>query len=156
VGFGGFVGELDRRAGFTLIEIVVVLAILAAIVAVAVPQFSRLYSRVRVAFERDDIERQLSELPEQVRSSGRGGILAAAAPIGRDSGAAAVADLEDWRALRLDLPKGWQMQVPVPVHYHFTGACDGGEVVFSFASLALRYRLAPPLCRPILADAATP
>ena len=48
------------------------------------------------------------------------------------------------------------MQVPTPVYYHFTGACDGGEVVFSLSALSLRYVLTSPLCRPILADAATP
>jgi type II secretory pathway pseudopilin PulG len=133
----------------------VVLALIAVLLAIAAPQFVRLYARARVAFEREDLERQLFELPEKVRTAGRAGVLAD--PRAPDSGSGGPgpggADLEDPQRLSLDLPRDWAVEVPKPIFYHFTGACDGGEVIFSLPPLSLRYVLSPPLCRPRLADA---
>lgn len=148
-----FCRKPDRRAGFTLIEVMVVLALIAALLAIALPQFVRLYTRVRVAFERRDLEHQLFELPQRVRAAGRAGVLAApqtpraallhdADPLG----------LQRPLRLRLHLPRGWRVKVPKPIFYHFTGACDGGVVVLSLPPVSLRYVLTSPLCRPRLAQ----
>ena len=131
-----------------------VLALIAVLLAIAAPQFVRLYARVRMAFEREDLEHQLFELPERVRISGRAGVLTdpSASTSGPSGAPAGRADLEDPQKLSLDLPRGWTITVPQPILYHFTGACDGGEVIFSLPPLSLRYVLTPPLCRPRLAD----
>ena len=140
-----------------------VLALVAVLVAIAAPQFVRLYAWVRTAFERDDLERQLSELPEKVRGSGRAGVLADPAakpgapslpsPAGAGgSGWGGGAQSEDPQTLSLDLPPGWKLTVPQPILYHFSGACDGGEVILSLPPVSLHYVLTPPLCRPRLAD----
>src|SRR5262249_44532841 len=60
--------------GFTLIEVLVVLLIVAVIGTLAYTYVMPLYARARVAYQRDDLERQLLELPQRVRSSGHGGI----------------------------------------------------------------------------------
>lgn len=148
------------RRGYTLLELLVVLAVLAAIVAVAVPRFLQLYARVSFAFQRDDVERQLLELPQEVRRSGRGGILfdpSAGVHPGDTAAAAATVGsaraFEEWQPLRMELPGNWSLRVPNPILYHFTGACEGGEVILTVAGLSNRYVLTPPLCRPRLADA---
>ena len=126
-----------------------VLALIAALMAIAFPQFLRLYARVRVSFEREDLERQLAELPEEVRTAGREAVLAdPSAPM-----PAGDADPAAPRRLSLDLPQNWTVRVPKPILYHFTGACDGGEVVLSLPPVSLHYVLTPPLCRPRLANA---
>ena len=145
------------RHGFTLLELVVVMAILAGLVAIAYPQFAGLYASVRARLAADDFERQLFELPQRVRQSGHGGILTSRSgddlPEGtvlRVEGAPQTgAGIEDWQVLRLDLPRPWRLVVAEPVFYHFTGACEGGEVVFRLPPRELRYRLTAPLCRPI-------
>lgn len=149
-------------AGFTLLELLIVLAIMAGLVAIAVPQFSQLYSRVRASFERADIEQQLLQLPQLVRQRGRGGILLD--PSQQPAPGGALADIvppessefEQWGTLRLDLPSGWTMRVPRPIFYRFTGVCSGGEVDFSLPPTLLRYTLVAPLCRPRLAEANAP
>ena len=140
--------------GFTLVEVMVVLALIAALLAIAAPQFVRLYGRVRLAFERQDLNGNL-ELPERVRNAGQAGVLedpSAAVP-DTPAGAAGEAPLERAQKLTLDLPRDWAVTVPKPIFYHFTGACDGGEVIFSLPPLSLHYVLTPPLCRPRVVDA---
>ena len=142
-------------AGFTLIELMVVLAIIAGLLAVAAPGFVRLYASVRVALEQQDLERQLLMLPRQVRTFGESGVLIDPQSDNPEHPQAALAStgIEIWRPLRLDLPAGWSASVPRPIFYHFTGICEGGEVTFSLPPLSLTYSLAAPLCRPQLADA---
>jgi type II secretory pathway pseudopilin PulG len=126
----------------------VVLALVAALIGIAFPTFVRLYARARVSFERKDLEHQLASLPERVRASGEAGVLAD--PKDDLDGKPAYAEA---RRLKLDLPQDWSMRVPSPIFYHFTGACDGGEVTFALPPVSLHYVLTPPLCRPRLADA---
>ncbi len=148
--------------GFTLLELIVVLAIVAGLAAVAYAVMIPGYSRARAAYARDDLERQLLELPQRVRASGHGGILTSQSGEDRPDGAAVIVEgitavdrnIEDWRVLRLALPAGWQMRVVAPIFYHFSGSCEGGEVVFLHPPIALHYRLAPPLCRPLGDDPA--
>ena len=62
-------------------------------------------------------------------------------------------NLEDSQVLRLALPAGWRIDVPEPILYHFSGSCEGGDVVFMLPPAVLRYELRAPLCRPISRDA---
>lgn len=141
-------------AGFTLLELLVVLAIIAVLVAVTTPIFSHVYARARFALEREDLERQLLVLPAQVRSEGHNAILT-----GPDATATSLPPAGPtpaaWQTLHLQLPQGWSMEVPKPIIYHFNGICDGGEVVFSVPSLSVTYDLVAPLCRPQIAHATT-
>jgi prepilin-type N-terminal cleavage/methylation domain-containing protein len=148
-----------NEIGFTLLELLVVLLIMTGLLAIALPQFAQLFARVRASYERTDIERQLYELPQVVRAQGRGGVLfdpsqgGAAAETPPDG--VVTGELQHWEILRVVLPRGWEMRVPQPVYYRFTGACSGGEVDLSLPPTVFRYALAPPLCRPqrIAADA---
>jgi len=149
--------------GFTLVELLVVLTIMTGLLAIAIPEFAHLYARVRVASEQQELERQLLGMPERVRLTGRGGVLTGQGDTGLSTAAAietasspGFAYLEDGQSLALDLPADWTVAVPNPIVYHFTGACDGGEITFSLSSVSLRYVLNPPLCRPLLANAAKP
>ena len=147
--------------GFTLIEMVVVLAIIAGLLVLAYAAFIPAYTRARAAYQRDDLERQLLELPQRVRLSGYGGILTSRSgdnlpdntPIAVAGVPGATEFVEDWRVLRLSLPPGWRLRVPKPILYHFSGSCEGGEVSFELPPLALHYQLTAPLCRPIRRDA---
>lgn len=120
----------------------VVLVVVAALTGLAVPATGRLAASFRLASERQQVERQLRELPLTMRQSGRDGLLT--------EGEAPPAMIR----LTLDLPKDWSLHTERPIRYHFTGACDGGEVVISRSSEHWHYQLTPPLCRPRQIDAA--
>lgn len=161
----GIRGERRRCAGadgFTLVELLVVLAIVAGLATVAYAVMIAGYSRARAAYAQGDLERQLLELPQRVRASGHGGILTSQSGDDRPDGAAVMVEgitaadrsIEAWRVLRLELPAGWRMRVGAPIFYHFSGSCDGGEVVFLHPPIALHYRLRAPLCRPLGDDPA--
>jgi prepilin-type N-terminal cleavage/methylation domain-containing protein len=149
------------EGGFTLIELIVVLAIVAGLSAIAYEMFISGYARVRAAYERSDLERQLLELPQRVRLSGYGGILTSRSgddlPEGTTLDVEGVPEagksIEDWRVLRLSLPAGWRLRVADPILYHYSGSCEGGEVDFVLPPVHLYYSLTPPLCRPIARDA---
>jgi prepilin-type N-terminal cleavage/methylation domain-containing protein len=142
------------EAGFTLLELLVVLVIVAGLVALTTPVFSGVFARVRLAFERDDVERQLLVLPAQVRRDGRSAVLMQGDATAAATFMPAGPNAETWPTLNLDLPAGWSMQVPKPIIYHFNGTCDGGEITFSVPPLSVTYSLTAPLCRPIVNNAA--
>ncbi len=152
-------GEPD--GGFTLIELVVVLAIVAGLLVLAYAAFIPGYMSAKAAYQRDDLERQLRELPQRVRLGGYGGILTSRsgdnladdAPVAVTGVRAATQFVEDWRVLRLSLPPGWRLRVPEPIFYHFSGSCEGGEVSLELPPVALHYQLTAPLCRPVRRDA---
>ncbi len=156
-------GGISRNGGFTLVETVVVLAIIAGLSVIAYAAFIPGYTRVKAAYDRDDFERQLLELPQRVRLSGRGGILTSRSgdnlPDDAIIAVTGVPDaekaIEDWRVLRLSLPAGWRLRVAEPILYHFSGSCEGGEVTFELPPVSLHYELTAPLCRPISRDAGT-
>jgi prepilin-type N-terminal cleavage/methylation domain-containing protein len=153
--------DAGRSGGFTLIEIVVVLAIVAGLLVIAYTALIPGYARVKEAYDRDDLERQLLELPQRVRLSGYGGILTSRsgdnlsenATVAVEGVSAAENSIEDWRVLRLSLPAGWRMRVAAPILYHFSGSCEGGAVDFMRLPTVWHYQLAAPLCRPIVRDA---
>jgi prepilin-type N-terminal cleavage/methylation domain-containing protein len=150
-----------KEAGFTLVEILVVLAIVAVVSALAYNYITPLYASARLAYERDDLERQIRELPNRVLLNGHGGVLTSQSGdhladgtiIAVEGAPKAGNSLEKWEVLRLDVPATWRLRVARPIFYHFSGTCEGGEVAFSSGSTTLRYVLTAPLCRPISADA---
>src|ERR1051325_7818814 len=107
-------GAAEPEHGFTLVETLVVLAIIAGLLVVAYGAIIPAYTSAREAYERDDFERQLLELPQRVRLAGYGGVLTSrsgdhvpdAAIIEVEGVPEVGKSIEDWRVLRLSLPAG--------------------------------------------------
>lgn len=120
--------------GFTLLEMLVVLAIGALLVAIVVPGLKRMLESVELGGQRKAIVTQLDGLGYRSYASGKRYVLA---------GTPAADD-----AAPLDWPAGWKLEVPRPIEYAFNGQCSGGRLVLVAPDGRREsFQLRAPLCR---------
>lgn len=100
------------QAGFTLLEVLVVLVIISMAVAVIGPRLQNTYDSVTRSGERADVIRQLERLPLIAREK-RGMQL--------EPGSSALDEL-------LDLPEGWRVTTGQALHIEASGACHRTSV----------------------------
>jgi len=125
-----------RRAppasGFTLLELLIVLALIAMMAAMVAPRLQRTYDAVARSGERAEARRQLERLPLRARAAGQ----AIEIPAG---------DAEAF-ARQVPLPEGWTMSAPAPLRIEANGICLGGDVAVQAPGLAETWRLSAPDC----------
>lgn len=131
---------VGRQRGFTLLEILVVLSLLGLIAGVALPRLSSLYDSSIRSFQRDEIRRQLEQLPIRAMEQSSEIILTSQTDPSEQG---------DLPALPIELPNGWSIKTSQPIHFLANGVCLGGEVSLSFAGRREQWRLSPPLCQPV-------
>ena len=113
--------------GFTLLELLVVIGIIAVVSAVTFPGLVRLYQSVSNRVELDDIVSDINLLGRRSFESGRSYSLTGSSQI---------------------LPQGWRLEVPDAIHFSASGACRGGSISFvKNDTLKLRVKLDPPFCQ---------
>lgn len=124
-------------AGFTLLELLIVLALIGVTAAVVVPGLARTYDAIVGSGERADVVRALEGLPLAVAADGQ--------PLRidpREPGALAA---------RLSMPDGWTVRLLQPLHIERTGYCHPFEVAVTGREATETWRLASPACE--VADA---
>ncbi len=127
------------EAGFTLLEIVVVLAIIALTSAFALPRLGGWLESLQSSSEQQRFEESLAGLGGEARRIGHTLVLRSTA-----DDASKAAD-----AAPIDLPPGWKLEAKAPIIYRYDGMCSGGTVrVVLPGGGDSSYRLAPPYCRP--------
>ena len=113
--------EARHRApwrGFTLLEVVVVLALLSMLVALAAPELQRAYQSVLARGERDSLIGQLASLSLRAQALG------VAFELSDDSLRRRLPDGQPLVAV----PPGWRVNVEPPIRFNFVGICSGGRV----------------------------
>ncbi|MBO3274598.1 prepilin-type N-terminal cleavage/methylation domain-containing protein [Pseudomonas schmalbachii] len=125
----------ERQSGFTLLELVVVLALVAALGAIVLPSLLKMQEAWRRHVDLQDIASQLRSLGYRTRLQARETI------IGADG--ALPADM-------LSLPAGWTLSARQPLVYLANGACLGGEVSLQHEDVVQVMQLMAPLCQPEL------
>lgn len=104
--------------GFTLLEIVLVLALLSLLAALVAPQLLRTYQSVSARGERDAVLAQLASLSLRAQALGVAFELSAET---------AARTLPDGQPL-VALPSGWRLATERPIRFNFVGLCSGGTV----------------------------
>ena len=103
--------RLQKRAGYTMLEVVVVVAILATALSVATPAFIRMIERQRVQSVLHGVGQDLTDLRVTSQSVAR-----------------AIDAAEAEHYLAQDLPLGWYVAVGETVAFSPAGTCNGGEL----------------------------
>ncbi len=118
-------------SGFTLLEVVVVLAIIATIAGVALPNFARMIESYAQKSTLGSITSELGRLSFKAYTQAKPVLLSPEAA----------------RALLPSLPADWQISVANPVAIQANGFCGGGDVTVTAKNGASwQVKLVPPLC----------
>lgn len=115
-------------AGFTLIELTVVMLLLGVVLALAAPGLGRLYARL-------SLESSLAELHQQI-----GSLSLVAYALGEEG------TLTELLERHAQLPEGWSLRGGDAVYIRSSGLCSGGTVELLTPSGSRTLELEPPFC----------
>jgi prepilin-type N-terminal cleavage/methylation domain-containing protein len=125
--------------GFTLLEMLVVLAVTSLVAGYVVPSLGKLYARTEYALARDGVYARIAGLGYRAYVLGQSFDL--------DAGKVTQPLTDD--EPMLELPAGWRIETPKPIHFAFTGECTGGYLsVIDPDGMKTPVRLSAPLCDP--------
>jgi prepilin-type N-terminal cleavage/methylation domain-containing protein len=119
-----------RAAGYTLLELLVVLAVMGMVAAIAAPPIARQVEAWRAETAFRDASRQMERLPAAARRAGRGLVLDGP---------------EHWPTALGPWPEG--LTVSEPIHVEPNGYCRGGRITVSVLGRTREARVAAPFCR---------
>ncbi len=123
--------------GFTLLELLVVLAIMALVAGMVMPDSGKVFARFQARLQRDNVLEQIADLGIEARRRASGFTIDNYPPKDKD--------------IPLQLPDGWSLQTTAPIHYRANGFCDGGTIVLSTApGIQFTIKLQKPYCQPLL------
>lgn len=126
------------QAGFTLLEMLVVMVLVGLLTALALPNLQRMAQSVEAATHRDALLSDIASLGYRAYVLGQS----------FDLGPATAAQmLRDGNPV-LALPSGWRIGTDAAVRYSFSGFCAGGALTLHGPDgRSERLVLQPPLCR---------
>jgi len=122
-------------SGFTLLEMMVVLALVALALGIILPRLGAFTDGVGAAYERETVIEAVASLGLVARSEGQ-----------RIVFEGEISELPG------DIPEGWKIENESPIIFHASGACDGGSVRLVGRGREFVYELSPPRCRATLVD----
>lgn len=122
-----------RSRGYTLLEMVVVMALLALATALVAPSGYRMIQTWREADGVERVLRELTGLPVTARATGRELHFGSDAP----------------RELStvVTLPEGWRLTLDAPLTVRANGACNDSGGVLLTKRQAVRFKLVAPFCQ---------
>lgn len=140
-----------KPAGFTLLELVVVLAIMALVVGVAAVRIFTLIESWRVRTQLEGIEQQFAHLPVLARSTATRIVLPPSAD--ENSVGAGGASISGKSAIAL--PKDWLITFDAPLVVRASGFCEGARITLQRGSRRYERNVLPPFCKVVARTAET-
>ncbi len=139
------------RKGYSLVELLVVLALVSILTAIAMPNLVNLYRSFSSALELDGIVSQINALGYVAYESGRPIRLNSAPPPGPDPGSIFEGPARA-RPIHakpvLELPPGWSLDAEPALEYAANGVCKGGHLrIFYEGEVKLSVALKAPHCQ---------
>jgi len=162
--------------GFTLLEMLVVLVIVALTAGVVVPRMTTMGASFDFALKREAFEQTLNGLAYQAFRDNQDFLLLGdyietgrieGSEPKRDPGAVLPASMRTLPMsgqsrehlppinpayANLKLPPGWRVSVNAPIFYRASGYCGGGAVMLEIGRAEYAYTLSPPLCHAQLTE----
>ncbi len=126
---------MKTEKGYTLLEILMVLALLGLLAGIAMPKLTAVYAGVQWANERDDVLRQIAGLGFSAFRQGREFELKHYPESGSET-------------LPLELPAGWELEADPPIRYKSNGVCLGGRLRLICGTRSVMLQLRPPQGQP--------
>ncbi len=118
--------------GFSLLELLVVLALIGMLSAVVAPRLQRTYDAIAGSGERDEVGRQLERLPLMARSAGVPLVIAHGDQAGL--------------AQRIDLPEGWFVNPLQEIRVEASGVCHPSRLRVEGRGVVEVMLLTAPAC----------
>lgn len=135
------------QVGFTLIEMMVALAVMALIGGLAMPRLGQFVDRLTFTMRRTNVERQLANLGRRAVYEGRDLDLTSWPPPQANADGTPVTPESEQL---INLPSDWKIVINGAIHYRFDGVCDGGTLNLVVGQDTYTYTLTAPLCYPVL------
>ena len=131
-------------AGFTLLELVVVLAIMALVTGIAAVRVFSLINSWRERTQLESIEQQFTRLPMLARQRGNDIVLPPPAVVQDATGSTDPLPVDP---PVLELPKGWVVYFDQPLRVRGSGLCEGARIRLEHGDRHYRREVAAPFCQ---------
>jgi general secretion pathway protein H len=108
----------SNMKGFTLLELLVVLALIGLLAGIAAPNLEKMVTSIEKATQRNSAFAEIQSLNYRAYTLGQPFIL---------TEEKTTKLLADGNPI-LTLPTGWKIQIPKPIQFNFNGYCNGGPL----------------------------
>ena len=127
--------KIIYSAGYTLLELMVVLAIMGIIMGLATPRLVKMYDAKQFSLEKDDIKFQLGKLASIAYATSTTINLKQAVTPGEQQ--------------LISLPDNWSISDSAEkISYSIYGFCNGGIIQLRKEDREITFELSPPFCQP--------
>ena len=144
--------DIRAAGGFTLLEMLIVLSLVAIIAAIAAPNMERLYAGIGTKTDREYILDQFTDLGLKAMHDRQAYVVLSSAPhesqvLTAHQGATEQSIAVTAKPFEVDLPEGWTIRFNQPLFISASGVCLGANLALHReGTVEIQVTLEPPYC----------